>query len=153
LAFSLTLSLLMLSSGNACANDAIHGAPQSEPIALVGGKVFPVSGPPIENGIVLFENGRIVAVGADIKLAKDVRKWDVSGKYVYPVLFDAHTNLGLVEVPAVRATVDEREFGLINPNVEAIKAVNPDSELIPVARANGVLLAQTLPGGSLLVGR
>jgi imidazolonepropionase-like amidohydrolase len=78
---------------------------------------------------------------------------DVRGKHVYPGLFDAHTNLGLVEVAAVRATVDEREVGMINPNVEAIKAVNPDSELIPVARANGVLLAQTLPGGALLAGR
>lgn len=149
--FAFVAWLLVCSS--VWAHDSIPGAPQKGPIALVGGKVFPVAGEPIEGATVLFDEGRIVAVGKDLELPEKVEKIDVAGKHVYPGLFDALTNLGLVEIPSIRATVDEREVGLINPNVEAIKAVHPDSELIPVTRANGVLLALCAPGGSLLTGR
>ncbi len=151
--WNLVCLLGMLSGGLASAHDAIPGAPQTEPIALVGGKVFPISGPPIEHGTVLFDNGRLVAMGEKVKLPPKTRQIDVRGKHVYPGLFDAHTNVGLVEIQAVRATVDERESGEINPNVEALKAVNPDSEMIPVTRSNGVLLALTSPEGSLLAGK
>lgn len=137
----------------ASAHDSVPGAPQQEPIALVGGKLFPISGPAIENATILFERGRIVAVGDKVKLPPKTRKIDVRGKHIYPSLFDAHTNLGLVEIPSVRATVDERETGAINPNAEAIKAVNPDSELLPVTRSNGVLLALTSPAGPLIAGK
>jgi imidazolonepropionase-like amidohydrolase len=135
------------------AHDSIPGAPQTRPIALLGGTIYPVSSAPIEQGIVLFAKGRIVAIGKELELPEDVQKIDVTGKRVYPGLFDAHTNLGLVELPSVRASIDDRETGAINPNVEAIKAVHPESELIPVTRSNGVLLALTAPTGTLLTGR
>lgn len=135
------------------AHDSIPGAPQTKPIALMGGTIFPVSGKPIEQGVVLFDQGRIVAIGKDVELPADAQQIDVTGKHVYPGLFDAHTNLGLLELPSVRASVDDRETGAINPNVEAIKAVHPESELIPVTRSNGVLLALTAPTGTLLTGR
>jgi len=51
----------------------------------------------------------------------------------------------LVEINSVRATVDDTETGLINPNVKAQVAVNPDSEIIPTTRSNGVLLTLTAP--------
>jgi imidazolonepropionase-like amidohydrolase len=76
----------------------------------------------------------------------------LEGKHVYPGLFDAGTNLGLVEINSVRATIDVQETGQLNPNVRAIVAVNPDSEIIPVTRANGVLLAHTVPQGGLISG-
>ena len=47
----------------------------------------------------------------------------------------------------------DHETGNMNPNVRAEIAVNPDSELIPVARSNGVLLALTAPTGGLLSGK
>jgi imidazolonepropionase-like amidohydrolase len=145
--------LILATSVTAHAHDSIPGTPQDHPIALVGGTVFPVSGKPIEGGTVLFDGGKIVAVGADVKLPEGTETIDVTGKHVYPGLFDAHSNLGLIEIPSIRASVDARESGTINPNVEAIKAVHPDSELIPVTRRNGVLLALTAPGGPLLAGR
>jgi imidazolonepropionase-like amidohydrolase len=70
---------------------------------------------------------------------------EAGGKHVYPGLFAANTVVGLVEVSAVRATDDTAEVGAINPNVRAEIAVNPDSELIPVTRANGVLAVLTHP--------
>ena len=45
------------------------------------------------------------------------------------------------------------EYGRENPNARAWVAVNPDSELIPVARAGGVLVAMTAPRGYWLRGQ
>jgi imidazolonepropionase-like amidohydrolase len=135
------------------ASDAVPGAPQTRPIALVGGKVHPVSSADIEEGTVLFENGKITAVGGDVKLPEGAERIDVKGKHVYPGLFDADTELGLVEIQAVRATVDYSETGSINPNVRAQAAFNPDSELIPVTRSGGVLTAVSAPLGGLIAGR
>lgn len=130
----------------------VPGAPQSEPIALVGATVHPVSGAEMSEATVLFAEGRIVAVGHDVTLPEGTRQIDATGKHVYPGLIDPHTQLGLVEIAAVRASRDEAETGQINPNTRALVAVNPDSELIPVARAGGVLTALTVPVGGLISG-
>ncbi|MEQ8788069.1 MAG: amidohydrolase family protein [Pirellulaceae bacterium] len=132
----------------------VPGKPQTRPVALIGATVHPVSGPAIENGVLVFDRGEIVAVGnAKTKIPENAERLDLQGKHVYPGLFDAYTNMGLVEINAVRATRDEAETGRINPNASARVAVNPDSELIPVTRSNGVLLTLTAPSGSLLAGR
>ena len=59
----------------------------------------------------------------------------------------------MVEIGAVRATVDVEETGAINPNVRSITSVNPDSELIPVARSAGVLTALSVPEGGIISGQ
>jgi imidazolonepropionase-like amidohydrolase len=146
-------ALLPVAADSLLASDAVPGAPQTRPIALVGGTVHPVSSTAIEDGTVLFVNGKITAVGKNVKLPTDVEKIDVKGKHVYPGLFDADTELGLVEIAAVRATVDYSETGTINPNVRAQAAFNPDSELIPVTRSGGVLTAVSAPLGGLIAGR
>src|SRR5204863_5760413 len=102
---------------------------------------------------ILFDKGKIVAIGKDVAIPEGVEKIDLDGKHVYPSLFDASTDLGLVEINSVRATVDVQEIGQINPNVKAIVAVNPDSEIIPVTRSSGVLLALTAPQGGLISGK
>jgi imidazolonepropionase-like amidohydrolase len=102
--------------------------------------------------MVLFDQGKIVAVGRDVAVPQSAERIDASGKHVYPGLFDAYTQLGLIEIDQVRATLDLSETGRLNPNVKAVVAVNPDSELIPVARASGVLTALTAPTGGLLSG-
>ncbi|MDP7206868.1 MAG: imidazolonepropionase, partial [Pirellulaceae bacterium] len=146
-------SLLMLAGFSGLpASDEIPGAPQDHPIALVGGTVHTVSGGTLKGGAVLFDKGRIIAVGGE-GFPEGTEQVDARGKHIYPGLFDAYTNLGLVEINSIRATRDESETGNLNPNVRAEIAVNPDSELIPVARSNGVLLALTAPTGGLLSGK
>ncbi|MCP3690686.1 MAG: imidazolonepropionase, partial [Planctomycetaceae bacterium] len=149
------LATLILGVWPACllANPEIPGAPQEKPIALVGGTIHPVSGPVIHNGTLLFDKGRIVRLGKDIPVPANSQVINIKGKHVYPSLFDAMTNTGLVEVKAVRASVDEAETGTVNPNVKAQVAVNPDSELIPVTRSNGVLLVLTAPTGGTISGQ
>ena len=125
------------------ANDNVPAAKQEHPILLKGATVHTVSGEVIEGGMVLFADGKIQNVGgADLKinLEPGTEVIELKGKHVYPGLIAANTVLGLTEVRAVRATLDTTESGKINPNARAQVAVNPDSELLPVTRTNGVLV-------------
>jgi imidazolonepropionase-like amidohydrolase len=138
--------MLAFAATSAAAAPNVPPPEQAEPILITGATLHTVSGATIENGRMLFSGGRIEAIGAaDTARGSSVRVLDLSGLHVYPGLIDANTVLGLVEIEAVRATVDVAEPGPVNPNVRAERAVNPDSELIPVARANGVLTALTVP--------
>jgi amidohydrolase family protein len=58
----------------------------------------------------------------------------------------------LQEIGAVRATRDVSEVGNINPNARARVALNMDSELIPVTRANGVLAVLSATAGGTISG-
>src|SRR2546423_12609023 len=147
--FLLAFALL----GNAVASDTIPAPPQAKPIAIKGATIHPVSGADIPSGTIVFENGKITAVGADAAIPSGAEVIDGTGKHVYPGLINANTVLGLVEIGAVRATVDVEESGAINPNVRSITSVNPDSELIPVARSAGVLTALSVPEGGIISGQ
>jgi hypothetical protein len=78
--------------------------------------------------------------------------WISRGCIFFPGLISAATDLGLLEIGGVRATVDDRETGDFTPEVESWLAVNPDSELIPVARANGLTHFVPVPQGKLVAG-
>src|SRR6476469_2435884 len=134
-------------------SDTIPAQPQAKPIAIKGATIHPVSGPDVANGTIVFENGKITAIGADAAIPADAEVIEAGGKHVYPGLINANTVLGLVEIGAVRATVDVEEAGAINPNVRSITSVNPDSELIPVARSAGVLTALSVPEGGIISGQ
>lgn len=127
------------------AHDQIPGAPQKSPIALVGGTVHTVDGKTIESGTVVFDEGKITAVGRGVALPERCQTIDVTGKHVYPGLMESLSNIGLAEVNAVRSTIDTDEVGDDNANLRPWVAVNADSEWIPVARAGGVLLASIAP--------
>jgi imidazolonepropionase-like amidohydrolase len=148
-----TLAPLFLYASIASAHDQIPGAPQTKPILIRGALVHTVDGPDIEGGSVLFIDGSITAVGKSVDQPEDALVIDGSGLHVYPGLFESVTDLGLREISAVDATDDRTEFGRENPNARAWVAVNPDSELIPVARAGGVLVAMAAPRGRWLRGQ
>ena len=139
-------------SSTALASPEIPGADQKRPVAILGATIHTVSGGVIESGTIVFDAGRIVAIGKKVTLPPGTRQIDGTGRHVYPGLFNAYSKLGLVEISAVRATRDYAETGTINPNVKAEVAVNPDSELIPVTRAGGVLLSVVAPSGGLVSG-
>ncbi|MEJ7594020.1 MAG: amidohydrolase family protein [Planctomycetaceae bacterium] len=147
-----SLALLFLLSA-ASASDQIPGAPQKKPIALVNGVLHPISGPAIEDGTLIFDNGTIVDLGRRMKPPENAVVIDLKGQHVYPSLIESHSHMGLTEISSTRATLDMTEIGSINPNVSAHVSVNPDSELIPVTRANGVLIAVSAPSGGLVSGK
>src|SRR5437867_6350521 len=120
------------------ASDEVPGAAQPAPILLTGGDVYTVSGETIPGGQLLFDQGKIVAVGKEVQAPSDVKRLDVTGKRVYPGLFAAGNDLGLVEVRSVRGSLDSTELGDLNPNSRAEVANTPDSVLHLVPRDNGV---------------
>ena len=136
------------------AHDIIPGKAQSAPIFLTNGTIHTVSGETLANSGILFDNGIITAIGNDIKAPRNAETIDLDGRHVYPGLISSLSSLGLVEINAVRATRDYMEVGPINPNAKAATAINPDSEVIPVTRANGVLISHVLPqvGGGFIGG-
>ena len=89
-------------------------------------------------GEILVGNGKIRAIGKSVKAPKGAKIIEWKDMEIYPGLISPGSSLGLAEINALRPTRDEREVGTHTPDVEAWVAVNPDSELIPVARANGV---------------
>jgi imidazolonepropionase-like amidohydrolase len=137
--------MLTLATTTSRASEEIPAPPQTQPIVLKGGTIHPVSGPVIESGEILFEQGKIKAIGKNLTLPANTKSIDVSGKQIYPGLISSNSSLGLVEISSVRGTVDTTETGTVNPNIRAEVSVNPDSELIPVTRTNGVLTAMTIP--------
>jgi imidazolonepropionase-like amidohydrolase len=150
------LLTLWFVAGIAFADPNVPAPPQNEPVLYTGATIHTVAGATIENGRMLVSGGRISAIGTAGEIAGDaIRTIALSGQHVYPGFISADTVLGLVEIEAVRATVDVAEPGSINPNTRAEIAINPDSENFPVARANGILVALTAPltSGSLIAGR
>lgn len=139
------LAALGMSLSYALAHLNVPPPPQNHPILLTGATIHPVSSATIPRGQLLFENGKITALGRKVRRPAGTEIIDLSGKHIYPGLIAAGTSLGLIEISAVRATRDLVEPGDINPNARAEVAVNPDSELLPVARANGILTALTVP--------
>jgi imidazolonepropionase-like amidohydrolase len=135
------------------AADAQVPAPrQDRPVALVGGTIHTITGESIANGTVVFEDGRITAVGLDVPIPPDAERVDVTGRHIVPGLIDAHSQMGLYEIGAVPVTVDLNELGRFNPNVRARLAFNPESRHIGTARSNGVLVAVSSPAGGIVAG-
>jgi len=113
-------------------------AAHAQTYAITGGKVYPISGPPIEGATVVIEKGKITVVGKGVKIPAGAKVIDAKGLEVYPGMFNAITELGLNEIGAVDASVDTTELGEYNPQLVSATAVNPASAHIPVTRAEGI---------------
>ncbi len=125
---------------------------RAETFLLIGATVHTVSGATITNGSVLVKDGKIVNVFNALP-ATDAKQISLAGLHLYPGMIALNTDLGLVEIDAVRSTVDVREVGEYTPDVFSWHAVNPDSELLPVARANGVSHFEPVPSGAVVSGQ
>jgi imidazolonepropionase-like amidohydrolase len=124
---------------------------QAATVLLKDGWIFTASGPILTNASVLIRDGRIEKVGAGLADKADSIV-ELGGQRLFPGLIAPTTVLGLLEIDALRATRDTTEVGEYSADVSAWIAVNPDSELIPVARANGYTHAQVVPSGGTVSG-
>ncbi len=149
------LLLLSFITGYVYAQVPSPGASQAQPILLIGGTAHLGTGEVIENAAIAFEQGKITVVSTAATFTQDTSNYEViqtEGKHIYPGFILPNTDLGLAEISAVRATVDNDETGQLNPNVRSLISYNTDSELIPTMRFNGILLAQTTPQGGIISG-
>ena len=113
--------------------------------------MHPVSGAAY-SGTVVVRDGVIEAAGPSVATPQGAQVIDARGLHVYPGLFNAWTVLGLVEIDAISATVDQTELG-DTPHLLAVEGVHPASEIIPVTRENGITHALTAPGGGPWAGQ
>jgi len=124
-------------------------AAQSAPIAIVGGKLLTVSHGTIENGVLVMVDGKIAAVGeaGKVTVPSNATVVDAHGLTVYPGLIDPDSTLGLTEVAADEMSNDLSEpSDEIMPHMHVADAFHAETELIPVARLNGVTNAVVAPG-------
>lgn len=148
-AFCFSVSTFCLSTSALAQSKSEQGT-----YAIRNARIVTVTNGVIEKGTIVVKNGRIEAVGATVAVPKDAKLIDGTGLSVYPGLIDTNTDLGLTEIgQGAPGTVDTTELGDFNSNMKAITAVNPHSELIPVARMNGVTTVLTCPSGGLISGQ
>lgn len=150
---AVVFGIMLFMTSVAVPHDYIPGSKQANPVLIRGGNLFTVSGAPQPQTDILFENGVITSIGKNLTAPANAEIIEAAGMNVYPGLIAANSSLGLTEIGAVRATNDRSEIGAVTPEVSTRIAYNPDSELIPSVRSNGITTAQIIPGGSLLRGR
>jgi imidazolonepropionase-like amidohydrolase len=130
---------------------------QDKPIALKGGKVLTVTHGVIENGVIVMQGGKIVAVGSatSVNIPSGAQVIDATGMTIYPGLIDSETQLGLTEISAEEMTNDLVEMSdEIMPHMHTAEAFHAESVLIPVARMNGITNAVVAPdSGDTLPGQ
>lgn len=152
---------LQLASSAAGQSREVTAPAQQGPIAIVNTTLH---NPPadhagsdeviLEDAWILFEDGRITGMGSGAP--EDLDGYDVfdaSGLHVYPGLIAGPTQLGLVETEQVRATDDRSELDNEHPEIQAWVSINPDSDLITVARSSGIMTALVFPGGGTISGQ
>jgi imidazolonepropionase-like amidohydrolase len=125
--------------------------PKGAVVAIAGARIHPVTSEPFE-GTIVVENGRIAALGADAKAPPGAEVVDGRGLSVYPGLVSCLSTLGLTEIGSIAGSVDLAEIGGVQPDLKALTAVNPHSELIPVARANGITSVLVAPQAGTIAG-
>jgi len=129
--------------------------PQSQKIIVMGATIHTGDGKVIDNGYITFDKGKITGVG-DATVVKfaltDAKVITANGKHIYPGFIAPITNLGLVEIESVKATIDERELGDNNAHIRSLIAYNTDSKVPATLRSNGILMAQITPQGGTIAG-
>lgn len=133
-----TLALLLLVSVPA----------EAQVRAFRGARLLPISGPPVEDGVLVVEGGRIAAVGAAgaVRIPAGAEVVDVRGRTIMPGLVDTHSHIGEVEGADRSAP--------IQGDVRALDAINPRSDAIKRARAGGITTVNVMPGsGHLMSGQ
>jgi imidazolonepropionase-like amidohydrolase len=136
----------------------VLGLPESADaqIAVRGNVVHPVSGPAIEDGIVLVgADGRIEAVGpaGEVEVPDGVET--LQAAVVTPGLVDAHSVVGLAGYLNQPHDQDQLETSsAIQPELRAIDAYNAREELVGWVRSLGTTTLHTGHGpGALMSGQ
>lgn len=122
-------------------------------IAIINGKIVPVTSEPIERGTVLIEGDKIKAVGSGLAVPEGAEIVDAEGKWVLPGLIDAHSHIALYGEPSTWANLDLNEMTAPNTaQLRAIDALNPDDPAFADVLAAGITSVYTGPGSANIIG-
>ncbi|GMN03372.1 amidohydrolase [Erythrobacter sp. MTPC3] len=150
------LNTAILGAASALALSALPAAAQN--VVVANATVVTGDGSePVENGVVVVENGRVTYAGsADGRSYQTDVIIDAEGAWVTPGLFATVTTLGLVDVDAVSESNDSRAGSSpFSAALDVAPAVNPSSQNIMIHRAAGITRAATttLPSASIFAGQ
>jgi imidazolonepropionase-like amidohydrolase len=136
---------------------ALHAeepVPAPPPIAITHGKVYlPGGRPPIDDGTVIIERGKIVSVGKNGTPPPGAHTIDARGKIVTPGLIDADTAVGVIDIDLEPASNDTDVRGFLTPALRMVDGYNPRSAIIPIARAAGITSVVVSPDHGVLGGQ
>src|SRR5271165_7026461 len=122
-------------------------------VAIVGGRVVPISGEPFDNGTILVTGGKITAVGADLAVPGDATVIDAAGSWVLPGFIEAHGHVGVHEEAEGWAGHDSNELTEpVTAQVRALDAINPADLGFRDAVSGGVLAVNINPGSGNPIG-
>ncbi len=122
--------------------------PQSTPVAFVGGRVIPIAGPEIPQGVVILQNGKVVAVGpaGSTSIPAGAQRIDAQNKVIMAGLVDSHSHIGGPE--------GGDSSNPIQPDIRILDSVNIRASSIRKAQAGGMTTVNVMPGsGHLLSGQ
>lgn len=129
------------------------GTSRTGAIAIRGATIHPISAAPIPGGTLVMNDGRIVSVAVDAPIPPGATVIDATGLHVWPGIVNAASSIGLHEIDAVDVSIDTSETGLYVPDIAATSALNPQSAMIEVARAEGITTVLLTPSGSRIAGQ
>ncbi|KAK0039356.1 amidohydrolase family protein [Biomphalaria pfeifferi] len=117
---------------------------QEKPTAYINAKIIPIVGQPIEQGVLLVQNGKITAVGdaRTVRLSSDVQLVDLKGKTIMPGLVDTHSHIG--EGSGADASAP------MQPDVRLLDGINPRSSGFQRAQSGGITTVNVMPGSGHL---
>ena len=122
-------------------------------LLIQGGWVKPIAGEDIENGQVLIDGGKIVAVGRNLDVPEGTQVYDASGCLVTPGFVEAHCHIGIHEEAIRWEGNDTNEYSNpVTPELRAIDGINPRCEAFRLAIGGGVTTAVTGPGSANIIG-
>ncbi len=123
------------------------------PVLIRNASVFTAAGPEQRGVSVLFQDGRVVAIGRDLTAPAGAVTIDGTGKWVTPGIIDTHSHLGVYAAPGTQAESDGNEAtNPVTAEVWAEHSIWPQDPQIPLAIAGGVTVMQVLPGSANLIG-
>lgn len=126
-----------------CTVGACGSAASAQDLAIKAGKIITVSGPTLENGIIIIRDGRIAEVGSDLEIPVDLRLVDATDKVVMPGIVDPHSSSALNQANERNAVV---------PFLSVVDGIDPMRPYFEESRRNGVTTAVVVPGNSTMIG-
>lgn len=123
-------------------------------LAVRGGTIKSMAGADIGEGVLLVNEGKIVAVGSkDMEIPAAARVLEAAGKVITPGLIDAHTHLGVCEDGIRQDFCDVNEMtNPVTSHLRVLDAINPADPAFRDAVAGGVTTVQVLPGSANVIG-
>jgi imidazolonepropionase-like amidohydrolase len=118
---------------------------QEQAHVFEGAQIIPITGDPIDNGVLVVQDGTIVAVGeaGDVRIPRNAVRIDATGKVIMPGLVDTHSHIGEGDGGDYSSS--------LHPDVRIMDTIDPRSGTFRKAVSGGITAVNIMPGSGLLM--